>query len=114
MISEKNTMTFKDQIIQGIPEQLPGKKTYPKGVNRAPKRKDILTKEEIKLAIRNALRYFPKPWHKELSEEFSFLNLFWKRYYFSFEAGRYRKRLSCFFIFLLLIFPTNLRCKRAM
>ncbi|MCA0932869.1 urocanate hydratase [Lutimonas saemankumensis] len=63
-------MTFKDQIIQGVPEQLPGKKTYPKGVNRAPKRKDILTKEEKKLAIRNALRYFPKAWHKELSEEF--------------------------------------------
>ena len=70
MISEKNTTTFKDQIIQGIPAQLPGKKTYRKGVNRAPKRKDILTKEEKKLAIRNALRYFPKAWHKELSEEF--------------------------------------------
>ena len=70
MISEKNSMSFKDQIIQGIPAELPAQKDYPQGANRAPKRKDILTKEEKKLAIRNALRYFPKGWHKELSAEF--------------------------------------------
>lgn len=64
-------MTFKEQILQGIPAVLPQKKEYPKGVNQAPKRKDILTKDEKQLAIRNALRYFPKQWHKELALEFA-------------------------------------------
>ncbi len=64
-------MTFKEAILQGIPEELPEKRPYPKGVNRAPKRKDILTVEEKKLAIRNALRYFPKRWHAMLAEEFA-------------------------------------------
>lgn len=64
-------MTFKEQILQGIPAVLPQKKEYPKDVNQAPKRKDILTKDEKQLAIRNALRYFPKQWHKELALEFA-------------------------------------------
>ncbi len=64
-------MTFKEQILQGIPDELPQKKEYPKDANRAPKRKDILSLEEKQLAIRNALRYFPKKWHRELAEEFA-------------------------------------------
>ena len=64
-------MTFKEQIEQGIPVELPAKRAYPKGVNRAPKRKDILCKEEKQLAVRNALRYFPKTWHQELATEFA-------------------------------------------
>ncbi len=64
-------MTFKEQILQGISAELPVKKTYPKDANRAPKRKDILNKEEKQLAIRNALRYFPKKWHQELALEFA-------------------------------------------
>ncbi len=64
-------MTFKEQILQGIPSELPVKKDYPKDANRAPKRKDILNKEEKQLAIRNALRYFPKKWHEELALEFA-------------------------------------------
>jgi len=64
-------MTFEEQIKQGIPSTLPEKRAYPKGVNRAPKRKEILTKEEKKLAIRNALRYFPKDWHDTLAPEFA-------------------------------------------
>lgn len=64
-------MTFKEQILQGIPSSLPEKKEYPKGINRAPKRKDILSVEEKQLAIRNALRYFPKEWHRELAIEFA-------------------------------------------
>ncbi|TXG38457.1 urocanate hydratase [Seonamhaeicola maritimus] len=64
-------MTFQEQILQGIPKALPTKKAYPKDANRAPKRKDILTVEEKQLAIRNALRYFPKSWHNELAEEFA-------------------------------------------
>ena len=51
-------MTFKEQILQGIPSILPTKKGYPKGANSAPKRKDILSIEEKQLAIKNALRYF--------------------------------------------------------
>ncbi len=64
-------MTFKEQIIQGIPNTLPPKKEYPKGGNPAPKRKDSLTVEEKKLAVRNALRYFPEAWHAELAIEFA-------------------------------------------
>jgi len=62
---------FKAQIVQGIPKELPSKKVFPKNINRAPKRKNILSLEEKKLAIRNALRYFPKPWHDELAAEFA-------------------------------------------
>ena len=64
-------MTFKEQILQGIPSELPEKKEYPKGINHAPKRKDILSVKEKQLAIRNALRYFPKKWHLELAVEFA-------------------------------------------
>jgi urocanate hydratase len=64
-------MTFQEQILQGIPAELPAKKAYPKDANRAPKRKDILSVEEKQLAIRNALRYFPKGWHKDLAVEFA-------------------------------------------
>ncbi|PRY87937.1 urocanate hydratase [Mongoliibacter ruber] len=63
-------MTFQDQILQGIPSQLPAKKPYDTKVSHAPKRKDILSMEEKKLAVRNALRYFPKAWHAELAKEF--------------------------------------------
>ncbi len=64
-------MTFKEIIQQGIPNELPPKREYPEGINRAPKRKDILSAEEKKLAVRNALRYFPKEWHKTLAYEFA-------------------------------------------
>jgi urocanate hydratase len=64
-------MTFKEQILQGIPAILPAKKDYPKDANSAPKRKDILSVEEKQLAIKNALRYFPKAWHQELAAEFA-------------------------------------------
>ncbi len=59
------------QILDGIPSELPAPKEYPKESNRAPKRKAILNLEEKKLAIRNALRYFPEAWHKELAIEFA-------------------------------------------
>ncbi|MCK5782620.1 MAG: urocanate hydratase [Flavobacteriales bacterium] len=64
-------MTFKEEILQGIPSELPAPHVYPKDINRAPKRKDILSIDEKQLAIRNALRYFPKEWHEELSSEFA-------------------------------------------
>ncbi|WP_300579729.1 urocanate hydratase [uncultured Pseudoalteromonas sp.] len=64
-------MTFQEQIKQGIPSVLPEPKPYPSDANRAPKRKDILSADEKQLAIRNALRYFPKEWHTELAAEFA-------------------------------------------
>ncbi|QXP51490.1 urocanate hydratase [Cellulophaga sp. HaHa_2_1] len=65
-------MTFKKQILQGLPNELPAKKEYNLALSHAPKRKDILSSEEKQLAIKNALRYFPKAWHGELAEEFAF------------------------------------------
>ena len=64
-------MTFQEKILQGIPTSLPAKKAYSKNINRAPRRKDILSTNEKQLAIRNALRYFPKDWHQELAVEFA-------------------------------------------
>ncbi|MDO8967003.1 urocanate hydratase [Algoriphagus sp.] len=63
-------MSFQDQIIQGIPSVLPQKKERNPAVSHAPKRKDILSSDEKKLALLNALRYFPKEWHAELADEF--------------------------------------------
>jgi urocanate hydratase len=64
-------MTFKEQIQQGIPSILPQKKEYDLAINHAPKRKDILSAEEKKLALKNALRYFEPKHHAELFPEFS-------------------------------------------
>ena len=64
------TMSFKDQILQGIPAELPAPKPYDGTVNHAPKRKDILSIEEKKLAVRNALRYFDPKHHEILAPEF--------------------------------------------
>jgi urocanate hydratase len=63
-------MSFAESLQQGIPSKLPPKKEYPDNVNRAPKRKDILSPTEKKLALANALRYFPSEWHHELAVEF--------------------------------------------
>ncbi|SFT92329.1 urocanate hydratase [Algoriphagus locisalis] len=64
-------MNSREQITQGIPSQLPSKRSRNTTLSHAPKRKDILSTEEKKLALRNALRYFPKEWHAELASEFS-------------------------------------------
>ncbi len=64
-------LNFKESILQGIPYELPPVKEYDKNSNHAPKRKDILTNEEKKLAIRNALRYFDKKYHSVLAKEFA-------------------------------------------
>jgi urocanate hydratase len=63
-------MQFQTQIRQGIPSQLPPKKERSAGISHAPKRKDLLSTDEKKLALRNALRYFPKDWHATLAPEF--------------------------------------------
>lgn len=63
-------MTFQEQILEGIPSILPQAKPYEANINHAPKRKEILTEEEKKLAIANALRYFEPKQHAELIPEF--------------------------------------------
>ena len=64
-------MTFKQQILEGVPRVLPQPKTYDNSINHAPKRKSILSTEEKKLALRNALRYFDKKDHEALLPEFT-------------------------------------------
>lgn len=77
---------FKQQLLQGIPRILPGKKAIPQGQNPAPKRKDMLSIAEKKLAIQNALRYFPETWHGELAEEFALeLKQFGRIYMYRFK-----------------------------
>jgi urocanate hydratase len=61
---------FREHILQGIPLNLPELPEYDQSVNHAPKRRDILSDEEKKLAVRNALRYFPAHLHRELAPEF--------------------------------------------
>lgn len=63
-------MTFSDEIRMGIPDFLPEPMPYDNNINHAPKRKEILTQEERHLALRNALRYFPKHLHAQLAPEF--------------------------------------------
>ena len=63
-------MTFADEIRMGIPDFLPEPMPYDNNINHAPKRKEILTQEERHLALRNALRYFPKHLHAQLAPEF--------------------------------------------
>ena len=62
---------LKDAILRGIPSELPNKKIYDNNVSHAPKRKVILNTEEKKLAIKNALRYFPEKLHSVLATEFA-------------------------------------------
>lgn len=64
------TQTFKEQILQGIPDELPPVKPLDNTVSHAPVRKDILTAEEKKLAVANALRYFHPRHHGVLAKEF--------------------------------------------
>src|SRR3954469_17161837 len=63
--------SFKDLILQGIPNELPEAQPREANINHAPKRKDSLSPDEKKLAIRNALRYFDKKHHAVLAKEFA-------------------------------------------
>lgn len=66
----QHQQSFKEQILAGIPSSLPAKKTYDPAINHAPKRKKILSPEEEKLALQNALRYFEPKHHATLLPEF--------------------------------------------
>ena len=62
---------FKHELMEGIPNELPPAYEFNTNLNHAPKRKDSLNKEEKKLALKNALRYFPKKHHAVLAPEFA-------------------------------------------
>jgi urocanate hydratase len=62
---------FQQAILQGIPDELPRPKSYDPSISHAPKRKDILSPEEKRLALKNALRYFPRKHHAVLASEFA-------------------------------------------
>ena len=62
--------SFQEEIKEGIPNELPSSKLFDQSYNHAPKRKAILNKNEQKLALKNALRYFDKKFHSTLIEEF--------------------------------------------
>ncbi|WP_462317826.1 urocanate hydratase [Marinilabilia sp.] len=80
------TVDFQQAILAGIPEQLPEPVTYDTSVNHAPRRKDILSDEEKKLALKNALRYFPEHFHSELAPEFlEELNTYGRIYMYRFR-----------------------------
>jgi urocanate hydratase len=66
-----NLSEFRKQVSEGIPDVLPPLKPYDNRINHAPKRKDILSREEKKLALKNALRYFPGKFHSLLAKEFA-------------------------------------------
>ena len=77
--------TFQEQIKEGVPQQIPSLKQFDTTINHAPKRKDILNAEEKKMALRNALRYFPKEQHGVLAKEFLLeLNTYGRIYMYRF------------------------------
>lgn len=79
---------FRAMILEGIPANLPAPQAWETGVNHAPRRKDILSKEEKKLALRNALRYFPEHLHAELAPEFlSELQAYGRIYMYRYRPG---------------------------
>ena len=68
---QRETLDFNKEITSGIPNTLPKAQPLDANVSHAPKRKDILSTDEKKLAVENALRYFPEEFHAELAKEFS-------------------------------------------
>ena len=81
-------MTFQEEILAGIPAELPEVKPYDTQINHAPKRKDILTGEQKVLALKNALRYFPQKHHAVLAKEFADeLNTYGRIYMYRFRPS---------------------------
>jgi len=73
--------SFQYEILKGIPSELPPPKPFDPQINHAPRRKDILGRDEKKLAVRNALRYFPERFHAILAKEFADELKTWGRIY---------------------------------
>ncbi len=77
---------FKQAVLQGIPSELPPARPYEPEINHAPRRKDILSVKDKKLAVRNALRYFPASFHGVLASEFADeLNAYGRIYMYRFR-----------------------------
>lgn len=84
-LAKEKTISFKEEIRAGIPTELPPARPLDANVSHAPKRKDILTAEEKKLAVSNALRYFPESFHSTLAPEFyNELNTYGRIYMYRF------------------------------
>ncbi len=64
-------LNWQEEILEGIPSYLPEARPYDPQINHAPRRKDILSRSGKALALRNALRYFPKELHAALAPEFA-------------------------------------------
>lgn len=78
--------SFQQQVIQGIPSELPPAKPYNLNISHAPKRKDILDREEKIQALKNALRYFKPEFHETLASEFAAeLNTYGRIYMYRFK-----------------------------
>ena len=98
---------FRDDILAGIPSKIPARNPEEQGINHAPKRKQILSEEERKLALRNALRYFPKEQHAELAPEFiQELNEFGRIYMLRYRPNykMYARPIEDFVLFLVGVF----------
>lgn len=84
----ETSLSFQEQIAQGIPRALPPTRDYDGSVNHAPKRKDILTVAEKRQAVKNALRYFPSNFHEVLAAEFlDELNRYGRIYMYRFRPS---------------------------
>lgn len=82
------TGEFSIEIREGIPDHLPEPKQFDHRINHAPRRKDILSPEEKKLALKNALRYFPVHLHRTLAPEFlQELNRYGRIYMYRYRPG---------------------------
>lgn len=68
---DHHQLSWQEEILEGIPSYLPEAKPYDPDVNHAPRRKDILSRKEKALALKNALRYFPEELHPALATEFA-------------------------------------------
>ena len=87
-MAHNDTELFRKQVLEGIPDELPELQPYDNTVNHAPRRKDILSDDEKALALRNALRYFPKKHHEALAPEFAReLQLYGRIYMYRFRPS---------------------------
>lgn len=68
---DHHQLSWQEEILEGIPSYLPEAKPYDPEINHAPRRKDILSRKEKALALKNALRYFPEELHPALAAEFA-------------------------------------------
>lgn len=64
-------MGFQNDVVHGIPQYMPEIRGLDDTVDHAPRRPSVLRASEMREALSNALRYFPKDWHGELSTEFA-------------------------------------------